>query len=99
MPAYAFVAADLKKLYNTQFQVYDLGLNQPVNFVIPDESRARERRGAEGYGILVECHHPVRGLLRSFMKIFSADVTERRERTEFLIRLALAGSHPWMFQG
>jgi hypothetical protein len=99
MPGYAFIAADLKKLYNTQFQVYDIGLNKAVDFVIPDEARARERQGAEGYGILVECHHPIRGLLRSFMKILRVDVAERRERTEFLIRLGLAGSHAWMFQG
>jgi hypothetical protein len=99
MSDYSFVAANLKGLYNSKFQIFNLGLRRNVDFVIPDENSASRRQGTEGYGIRIVCQHPGLGPIRSFMKIFNADVPERHPRTDFLIRLGLAAKHPWMFQG
>ena len=100
MSTNAFSSQDLAKIYGQTFDALNIGDGSTsVPFSIYDKTQARTRKGAEAFGVFVDCHHPRRGKLPSFLKIFMNDIPERRERTDFLIRTGLAQSHEWMFHG
>src|SRR5579862_9462862 len=83
---------DIKRLWGQSFTLPQLDRSE-VEFSIP---RQEGRRGFEGYGLIVDCHHPIKN---GFLKIFRLPVLERHERTKFLIStLALSKQH-WLFQG
>jgi hypothetical protein len=96
---YSFVAPQLKELYGEHFMARNMADGSSVTFTIGDKTGARARSGLEAFGILVDCKHPRHGVMPSFLKIFRTDVPERRPRTEFLIRQALARKHAWLFHG
>jgi hypothetical protein len=95
---YSLSASDLKQLYGARFQLQNLqGVSS--EFTIPTAAPTWPRSGQEAYGLLVECQHPDRGRLPSFLKVFKQDVPARAQRTAYLIRLGLANHHPWLYQG
>jgi hypothetical protein len=96
---YIVVAKDLLALYGKGFAVPVAGTKQPLKFEVPGAPQNQRFQGTEAYGVLVDCLHPARGRLRSFLKIFRYDIAERAPRTAFLINTGLARKHPWIYHG
>jgi serine/threonine protein kinase len=97
--SYVIAGTDLKMIYGSRFSAHNLASGQQVNFSIPKQKPGWPRGGLEAYGLLVDCEHPVHGTVPSFLKLFRLEIPERHPRSTFLIRLGLAGHHPWLFQG
>lgn len=98
MNNYFITASDLKVLYGQTFNLKNLQ-GEESRFHIPHPGNGWPRSGLEAYGLLVECQHPSRGSVPSFLKIFRLDLPNRSVRTAHLIHLGLAKHHPWLFQG
>ncbi len=92
-------ASDVKRLAGATFHVKNLDGGTPVAFTIAKFESGWPRNGAEAYGVLATCHHPTRGDVASFVKLFKKDVPERSQRTAFLVRFGLARHHQWLFRG
>src|SRR4051812_27013912 len=96
MPAaYSVTALELKGLANRHFSIKSVAGD--IRFDVRACDRGWPRAGLEAYGLLVDCHHPVKGTIPSFLKVFKQDVIERAKRTQFLIQLGLSKRHQWMF--
>jgi serine/threonine protein kinase len=95
---YFISGSDLKLLYNQFFRLRNLS-GQEAEFSIPQPAPGWPRTGLEAYGLLVDCKHPSRGNVPSFLKIFKMEIPYRAKRSEYLIKTGLARHHPWLFQG
>lgn len=100
MTPYSISAVDLRQLFGQKFNVPNLASGgSVVEFYIQNRTPGWPRTGLEAIGLLVDCDHPTRGHVPSFLKIFKADVPERLQRNNFLIKLGLAHHHEWLFTG
>jgi hypothetical protein len=102
MSNYQMTATDLRRIYGQSFQVKLAGSDKAVNFYVHEHEPGTPkgaRAGREGYGLRVDCEHPDKGSVPSFLKIFKLDVPERRPRNAFLRSLGLAKRHHWLFAG
>lgn len=98
MSKYFISGTDLKQLHDQSFTLRSLS-GALANFRIPKPGNGWPRTGLEAYGLLIECQHPSRGSVPSFLKIFKMEVPHRSSRSSFLIKTGLARHHPWLFQG
>jgi serine/threonine protein kinase len=96
---YEIKAVDLWKLYGQAFSVYNQKTKHDERLEIAQKDVFLARDGLEAYGLRLMHHHSQLGDIHAFLKIFKADLPQRRERSEFLISLGLAGQHEWVFQG
>jgi hypothetical protein len=95
---YFISGTDLKQLHDQSFTLRNSS-GELAHFRIPKPAIGWPRTGLEAYGLLVDCKHPSRGDVPSFLKIFKMEIPHRSGRSAFLIKTGLAKHHPWLFQG
>ncbi len=99
---YMMNATLLQDLYGQELKIRRRDSGELVRFEIQSYVTGqveRPRVGLEGYGLNVNCYHPQKGKIASFLKVFKYDVPERRQRSRFLYQLGLAKHHDWLFKG
>jgi len=96
---YTFTAQQAQKLYGQKLSIRNLGTNTNEQINVQGKNVFAARRGAEGYGLRAIHKHKKLGNIDAFLKVFQKDIPERRQRSEFLVKLGLAKHHEWVFQG
>ncbi len=91
---YFFGATEAGQLAGGAFEV--AGKHFRISSASPKDPDG-PRRGREGIGLSVECDHPEKGKIPSFLKVMLHDVPARAIRQTFLVQTGLAKRHPWLF--
>jgi hypothetical protein len=94
VPGYFFGATEANKLAGAAFEVAGSRFEISSDTVKDPNG---PRKGREGIGLSVECFHPEKGQIPSFLKVLLHDVPAREVRNTFLVQTGLAKRHPWLF--